>query len=138
MCNNTLLREENEKLCKDLQNLKQKLRLLVNSQNLMEINYQKVRSENNKLKDFYVSSTSKNTKNYELSKSFCQGNTFAFHQNHYEEKNFNNNNISMDSSVDPEKKTWKNYIKEMDKQLYGMRSTKKSSMGQILKRKNSE
>ena len=135
MCNNTLLREENDKLRKDLLELRQKIRLLVNSQHLIEANYEKVKGENSRLKEFCTSTTGK-SKNHELSKSFCQGNNFvAFHTSHYDEKN--NFNISLDSSLDPEKRSWKNYLREMDKQLFGLRSAKKSS-NSIFVRKNSE
>ena len=138
MCSNTLLKEENEKLRKDIFDLRQKIRLLVNSQQLIEINYQKVKTENNKLREFYTCSSTK-SKNYELSRSFCQGNNFAFHSNHYEDKNTYNFNYSLDSSsMDPEKKSWKNYLREMDKQLHGLTSAKKTSLIPVLNRKNSE
>ena len=136
MCNNTLLREENDKLRKDLLELRQKIRLLVNSQHLIETNYEKVKGENSRLKEFCTSTTGK-SKNHELSKSFCQGNNFAaFHTtSHYDDKyNFN---ISLDSSMDPERKSWKNYLREMDKQLVGLRSAKKNT-NNIFQRKNSE
>lgn len=132
MCSCTLVQEENDKLKKEIQELKQKVRLFANSQRLIEENYQRVKSENNKLKDFYSCSSSKN-KNFETSKSFSHGYNFNFHSNHYE----NNNNMTMDSACDPEKKTWKNYLREMDKQLHGMHSSNKRG-GKLLHRKNSE
>jgi len=135
MCNNSLLREENDKLHRDLLELRQKIRLLVNSQHLIEANYEKIKAENYRLKEFCTSSTTK-SKNYEHSKSFCQANNFvAFHSGHYDDnKNFN---ISLDTSTDPEKKTWKNYLREMDNKLYGLRSAKKST-NPLFARKNSE
>lgn len=135
MCNNTLLTEENEKLKMQIQDLNQKLRILRNSQKMIENNFQRVKNENNKLKEFY-SNTSRKNKNYELSKSFCSGNTaFNFHTNIYDDKMALH---SLDSSFDPEKKTWKNYLKEMDKKLYGLDICNKKGTHPNMNRKNSE